>query len=105
MKQDMEEHDRQKRKEMQSAMLKQATKVAEELAMKFMNKPVAKDQIDINVPGGKMNDPKMKVTNNVDVDGHEEKKKADEAARQSAEITKAMQALAAALKRPGGVNL
>ena len=37
-----------------------------------------------------MNDPKMKVTNNVDVDGHEEKKKADEAARQSMEITKAM---------------
>ena len=52
-----------------------------------------------------MNDPKMKVTNNVDVDGHEEKKKADEAARQSMEITKAMQALAAALKRPGGINL
>lgn len=49
-------------------MVEQAQSIAQDLVVDYMNRPIARDSVDIFVPAGKIDDPKMKVTEKVQIE-------------------------------------
>ena len=48
-----------RRKNLHHMMIKQAESLASDMVLDYVNRPIANDRVDLYVPGGKIDDPKL----------------------------------------------
>ena len=67
-KEDAKRAEEKRRKILHHLMTEQAKSLASDMVLDYVNRPIANDRVDLFVPAGKIDDPKLQVTHKVEVD-------------------------------------